>query len=203
MSDDFKLRNPRREEAKSDLDLTSEKENIKMEQAVQEEEKRQQAKNKKRSKLEASVVYGSIKKISKMMDDYFLDPIIGLLPGVGDFFTPIFAVPFVYVSMFEIKSVPLTLAIIYNTVFDILVGMIPLLGIVIDAFNKGFRKNMRLITGFVEDDRTVINEVNRKAVMMVVLICLVCLAIYALVRFAFYALGSAFDFVQGLVQGFI
>jgi bacteriorhodopsin len=62
---------------------------------------------------------------------------------------------------------------------------------------------MRLITGFVEDDRTVINEVNRKAVMMVVLICLVCLAIYALVRFAFYALGSAFDFVQGLVQGFI
>ena len=37
MSDDFKLRNPRREEAKSDLDLTSEKENIRMEQAVQED----------------------------------------------------------------------------------------------------------------------------------------------------------------------
>lgn len=203
MSNDFKLRNSRREEAMADLDLTGEKENKKMEQAVQEEERRQQAKNLKREKLEASVIYGSIKKISKIMDDYYLDPIIGLLPGVGDLFTPIFAVPFVYVSMFKIKSISLTLAIIYNTVFDVLVGLIPLLGIVIDALNKGFRKNMRLITGFVEDDRTVINEVNRKAVMMVVLICLVCLAIYAFVRFAFYALGCAFDFVQGLVQGFI
>lgn len=43
-------------------------------------------------------------------------------------------------------------------------------------------KNMRLIVGYVEDDRTIINEVNRKAVWTAILIAVFCLIIYLLVR---------------------
>lgn len=59
--------------------------------------------------------------------------------------------------------------------------MIPFfIGDVIDVFNRSYLKNLEIITGFVEDDKYVIEEVNRKAVWMGILIAIFGYLIYLL-----------------------
>ena len=71
--------------------------------------------------------YRIMVKTSKYMDKYFLDPILGfILPaGIGDTISSVFAFPFIYYSLCVVKSVPLTLAVIFNILKDVLIGVIP------------------------------------------------------------------------------
>ena len=117
------------------------------------------------------------------MDKYYLDAVLGfLLEGFGDLLTQLLTLPYIYVSAVKIRSVPLTLAVIYNALCDIAMGLIPFyIGDVIDVFNKSFVRNFKLIVGFVEGDKKVISEINRKAVRMAVLIVMLCVIIYFLV----------------------
>ena len=82
---------------------------------------------------------------------------------------------------------------------DLVLGLIPFfIGDILDAFNKSYKKNYRLIVGFVEDDRDVIREVNSKAVKTAIMIGIFCIIIYYLVKWT-YALGSnLYDFVLSL-----
>ena len=117
------------------------------------------------------------------MDSYFLDPIIGfLLPaGTGDALTSIFVFPYIYVAAFQVKSLPLTLAVIFNVLKDVFLGMLPFwIGDIVDVFNRSYKQNARLIVGFVEDDKDVIEEVNRKAFWTGVMIIIFCVLIYFL-----------------------
>ena len=73
--------------------------------------------------------------ITRYMDRYYLDAIIGIIPGWGDIITIFCAVPFIYFSTRVIKSIPLTLAIINNALSDVLLGMIPFfVGDIIDIY---------------------------------------------------------------------
>lgn len=160
-------------------------------------------KHARRKEIESSRTYRLTQQISKWMGNYYLDPIIGfLLPGGGDIVTGLFIFPYLYISIFKLRSLPLTLAIIYNILFDILVGMIPAhLGDVIDIFNKAYVKNSRLLTGFVEGDTTVIREVNRKAILFGILILLIILLIYLLILLILQIgtwIGSAYTWLWGL-----
>ena len=114
------------------------------------------------------------------MDDYFLDPILGFfVPVIGDILPSLLVAPYIYVSLLKIRSIPLTLAIIYNMLLDWLIGMIPMyIGDVIDVFNKAYKKNWKLIVGFVEDDEETIQEVNKKAIFMGIMIFILSLLIY-------------------------
>ena len=80
--------------------------------------------------------------------------------------------------MVKIKSIPLTLAIIYNMLLDILIGLIPFVGVVGDIFKRAFARNALLIEGYVEGRQAVIREVERKAVWMALLIVLFFFLIY-------------------------
>ncbi len=114
------------------------------------------------------------------MDDYFLDPIIGLIPEPGDALTSIFTLPFfLYVALGKVRSIPLALAITFNFLLDTLIGMIPfMIGNVMDFFFKSNKKNLKLITNYVEGDKATINEVNKKAFGMSFLIIVLCMLIY-------------------------
>lgn len=104
-----------------------------------------------------------------------------LLPGVGDTLTSVFVLPFIYVAACKVRSIPLTLAVIYNVLFDVAIGMIPFfIGDVVDACNRSYVKNRRLIIGFVEDDKEVIRDVNKKAFRTGILIAVFCVLIYLL-----------------------
>lgn len=172
------IQNRRRQRVMEELGFIDAKEEARLAHAREKEEKRQQRKQNKRRELENSASYRAVVGISRLCDTWMLDPIIGFF-GVGDILTTMLAFPSIYVSLFKIRSIPLTLACIFNTTLDFLLGSIPFfIGDICDIFYRSFRKNLKLIQGFVEDDRAVIAEVNRKAIWMFLGIALVGLLIY-------------------------
>lgn len=140
---------------------------------------REEIKNKKE--------YAMLQTVAKYMDKYNLDGIIGLVPYVGDYFSAVALIPFVYVTLFVIKSVPLTLAVINNCLRDILIGMIPfMIGNIIDFFHKSNLQSMNMIIGYVEGDKETVKAVRRSAllsvIIMVILITLIVLMAILLVK---------------------
>lgn len=122
-----------------------------------------------------------------------------MLEGFGDLLTQLLTLPYIYVSAVKIRSVPLTLAVIYNALCDIAMGLIPFyIGDVIDVFNKSFVRNFKLIVGFVEGDKKVISEINRKAVRMAVLIVMLCVIIYFLVLLTIKVMTWFWHVIAGL-----
>lgn len=115
--------------------------------------------------LKNNKVYRLMQRLTTYLDKYYLDAIAGLVPGgVGDIIGALFGLVHVYFSLFFLHSLPLTFAILNNSLRDVLVGMIPFyVGDVIDFFHKANRKNMALIDGFINDDQEIIHAVNRKA----------------------------------------
>ena len=138
--------------------------------------------NEKQEIIRNSVSYKLVPAIALWMDRRLLDPLIGLvLPGFGDALTSVLAVPYLYLSIVKLKSIPLTLAIVCNILLDVLIGIIPYIGVVGDVFKRAFTRNAAMIKGYVEGDRAIMQEIDRKAVGMAFLIVILCGLIYAMV----------------------
>lgn len=138
--------------------------------------------NEKQKIIRNSVSYKLVHAIALWMDRCLLDPLIGLvLPGFGDALTSVLAVPYLYLSIVKLKSIPLTLAIVCNILLDVLIGIIPYIGVVGDVFKRAFTRNAALIKGYVEGDKAIMQEIDRKAVGMAFLIVILCGLIYAMV----------------------
>ena len=142
----------------------AEKNDNKIHLAHQKEEERRRKKEQKRNELRASSMYSTLEWVKHVFDDYYLDAIIGFVPGFGDVVTTFMALPFINFCIFKVKSLPLTLAVLNNYMIDMILGMIPyFIGNIIDFFYKAHRKNLDLIVGYINDDQSVIDDVNRKA----------------------------------------
>ena len=138
--------------------------------------------NEKQEIIRNSVSYKLVHAIALWMDRRLLDPLIGLvLPGFGDALTSVLAVPYLYLSIVKLKSIPLTLAIVCNILLDVLIGIIPYIGVVGDVFKRAFTRNAAMIKGYVDGDRAIMQEIDRKAVGMAFLIVILCGLIYAMV----------------------
>ncbi len=132
--------------------------------------------NKKSLKIENSKSYKLVCTLATLMDKYYIDPIIGIIPIAGDIIPPLCSIPSIYVSALKLKSIPLTLAVTLNILIDSLIGMIPFfIGNILDFYNKSYIKNLRLIVGYVNDDKETIARVNKKASISVVLIFVITL----------------------------
>ena len=147
------------------------------------EELRRQRREKEIRNLKASKAYKFISTVTTLADKYFLDALLGLVPSVGDLVSSIFGLPFIYVTLFKVKSIPLTLAVIYNYLVDILLGSIPFfIGDAIDFFSKAHVKNLDLITRYVEGDKKTIRQVRSKALLTAFLIIILSVIIYFVFR---------------------
>lgn len=177
------MANNRRNDAMTELGFANEKEENVVSEAINKEELRRKRKEEKLRELQESDSYQLISFITTLSDKYFLDPIIGLFPVVGDFITSVVGLPFIYVTLVKVRSIPLTLAVIYNYLIDMLLGCIPFwIGDIIDFFNKAHIKNMKLITHYVQDDKGTVNEVNSKALRTAFLIVILSVVIYYMVK---------------------
>lgn len=187
----------RRRQVHDDLDLTSEREERAMNRAIEKEQERQQRKIQRQMEIEQSSSYQLVSGTAKVMDKYFLDAILGFVPAIGDAIGSVCALPFIYVALFKVRSIPLTLAVIYYNMLDVLIGLIPFwIGNVCDFFHRANLKNFHLIRGFVEDDKEIIQEVNRKATFMGVMIVVLFFLIYLMVSFVvgvFSSIGAIFS----------
>ena len=145
----------------------------------------------RRKRLMDNKAYQTMNGLTRYMDRYYLDALIGIMPGWGDAIALLSVVPFVYFSSRVIKSIPLTLAVLNNALRDVLMGMIPFfVGDVIDFFHRANIQNMQMIQGFVDGDETIIKQVNQRAwqtaIVLIVLLLLIALMIWALVSFGSY-----------------
>lgn len=153
-------------------------------------EKREQ----QRARLMENKAYQAMNGLTKYMDRYYLDALFGLVPGWGDLLTILSAIPFVYFSAKVLKSIPLTLAVLNNSLRDVLLGMIPFfVGDIIDIFHRANTQNMKMVQGFVDGDEMVIKDVNKKAtqsaIFLVVMIILIGLMFWALIAFGKYLIS--------------
>ena len=145
----------------------------------------------RRKRLMDSKAYQTMSSLTRYMDRYYLDALIGFIAVWGDAITILCVVPFVYFSSRVIKSIPLTLAVLNNALRDVLMGMIPFfVGDIIDFFHRANIQNMQMTQGFVDGDETIIKQVNKKAwqsaIVLIVLLLLIVLMIWALVSFGSY-----------------
>ena len=144
-----------------------------------------------RKRLMDNRAYQTMQGLTRYMDRYYLDALIGVIPGWGDAIALLSAVPFVYFSARVIKSVPLTLAILNNALRDVLMGLIPFfVGDIIDFFHRANIQNMQMIQGFVDGDEAIIKQVNQRAfqsaIILAILLLLIALMIWALISFGSY-----------------
>ena len=145
----------------------------------------------RRKRLMENKVYQTMDFLTRYMDRYYLDAIIGIISGWGDIIAFVSVIPFLYFSLRVIKSIPLTLAVLNNALRDVLVGMIPFfVGDVIDFFHRANIQNMRMIQGFVDGDEAIIRQVNQRAwqsvIVLIILLLLIVLMIWALVSLGSY-----------------
>ena len=118
----------------------------------------------RRKRLMGNKAYQTMTSLTRYMDRYHLDALIGIIPGWGDAIALISVVPFVYFAARVIKSFPLTLAVLNNALRDGLMGMIPFfVGDIIDFFHRANIQNMQMVQGFVDGDRAIIRQVNQRA----------------------------------------
>lgn len=132
---------------------------------------------------------------AKSYDDYFLDPIVGFfIPGFGDLLSSMASIPALHIAIFKLRSFTLTIAILAGFIIDLIVGVIPIAGDIIDAFYKSNKRSYRFIIGYYEDDPEVKSEINKKAVIGCIL-----LALIGVILWTFYEMVvGIYNWVVGL-----
>ena len=124
-----------------------------------------------------------------------LDPIIGLLPGIGDSISAMASAPSLYFAIFNAKSIRLTMAILYFTIVDWLVGLVPAVGDIIDFFYMSHRKTYRICVGFLENDPEVQKEIDKAITSLVVLLII----LGALLYFAYELIMKIAEWCSSLI----
>ena len=140
--------------------------------------------------MENSRTYGWLQRVSEIMDRYYVDAALGFaIPGgIGDAIAALISVVYIVFTAVKVRSFPLTLAVINNTLRDVLLGMIPFyVGDIIDVFHRSNQQNMNLIRGFVEGDEETIRTVNRKAIYSIILFVCLCILLYFMVKVVIWA----------------
>ena len=96
-----------------------------------------------------------IRRLSRLLDSAFvvpgtslrvgLDPILGLLPGLGDLVSPLFTIGVIWQARELGMPRIVQLRMIFNVAIDTFVGMVPIAGDLFDFAWKANDKNMALL----------------------------------------------------------
>ena len=136
-----------------------------------------------------------LEKISRLMDSKFtvpgtkfkfgVDPVLGLIPGVGDALTFGVSSYLIYHMYRYGASNKLVVLMMLNVIVDTVIGSIPVLGGIFDFFYKANDRNVRLMKQYYEEGR---HRGSGKWIIIVAVILF--LAIFAGVIYLIYLLLS-------------
>ena len=108
-----------------------------------------------------------------------LDAIIGLLPGIGDISTPIFATLLIIQGVRMRLPAVVQARMVLNAAIDMLVGFIPILGDLVDI---GFKANLRNLALLERHARPGVTPSRSDYIFVIV--CVIVLAFIAIAPFA-------------------
>ncbi len=86
------------------------------------------------------------------------DPIIGLIPGIGDIITLLFHIIPFYMALKLKVSIWVLARMVVNSAIDIGVGSIPIMGDMFDFFFLAHRRNFKLINSYVVQQDSVTHQ---------------------------------------------
>jgi hypothetical protein len=120
---------------------------------------------------ERLIALDRIRKFSRLMDTAFRipgigfrfgwDPIIGLIPGAGDLVSTVFS-GYIILLATRFKLPTKVLAwMIFNVALESVVGTIPLIGDLFDAYYKSNIRNLSLLEEHLQIDEPELIEVDR------------------------------------------
>ncbi len=148
--------------------------------------------------------------LSKLLDRYHLDGLIGLIPGWGDAATGVGSLAILGVA-FARKVPTIVLArMLLNIAVDVGLGLIPVLGDVFDFFHGANRKNLAMLKEHLApveprtsgEETTTAIEPARKGSMKDYAIVFAALTLVAVsIAAPFVFAGVAIDYLMTLFQG--
>ncbi len=114
---------------------------------------------------------------SKIMDDYYMDPILGLIPGAGDLVSSILSLFSLRIA-FKLRSAPLFMAMLFNILLDLLIGLIPVAGTIGDFFYKSNIRNYQLAEGYIRKDKKIRKSIHKRVAVFMGGILVILFLIY-------------------------
>lgn len=95
----------------------------------------------------------NLQRLARLLDSQFsignfrfgIDPLLGLIPGVGDFISLMMSGGFLALAAKHGASKKLLILMALNVLFDTIIGSIPILGQIFDFFYKANDRNARLM----------------------------------------------------------
>jgi hypothetical protein len=93
-----------------------------------------------------------LQRLARLLDSQFkignfrfgIDPLLGLVPGIGDFISLLISGGFLALASRHGASRKLLILMALNVLFDAIIGSIPVLGQIFDFFFKANNRNARL-----------------------------------------------------------
>lgn len=123
-----------------------------------------------------------------------IDPILGIIPGLGDVTSFTFSSLLILMMSRKGASGKVVALMIVNVLIDTIIGSIPILGTVFDFFYKANNRNVRLLKKHYQEGKY---QGSGKGVVAITLVVLVLLLI-GLIILLFKMIAFIFDFLRGL-----
>jgi hypothetical protein len=105
----------------------------------------------------------TLRKAAQLLDSAFvipgtsyrvgLDPILGLMPGLGDLVSPLFTIGILWQARELAIPRVVLLRMIFNVAIDSLLGVVPVVGDLFDFAWKANNKNMALLEQHAQEER--------------------------------------------------
>ncbi len=172
------MANQRREETRSQLNLKSDKQKERERKSLEKAEREAAKVAERRAEIEKNGTYEVfISGFSFGLD--ILDGVLGFLEMGGDLLMSLVSLVYVYISLFVVRSLRLTAAVLTVALVDAVVGFIPVVGSAVDFVFCANYINKNLIKGFVEGNKEAQRRVNiLSSVCLVVVAVIVALIVY-------------------------
>jgi hypothetical protein len=144
-----------------------------------------------------------LRRVARMLDSalpvpgtsfrFGLDPILGLIPGLGDLVSPLFTLGMLFQA--RDLGVPrvVQLRMIFNVAIDVLTGFVPLIGDLFDFAWKANNRNLALLERHAYEEHT-----PSAGDWAFVAVCVALLVVIAAVPFLL--LGWAVNLIAGLFR---
>jgi hypothetical protein len=138
-----------------------------------------------------------VESIAYLMDNQFripgtkmrfgLDPILGLVPFLGDISTFAVSGALVLTMARHGASRNLVIRMVVNIILDLIIGSIPVLGAIFDFAYKANDRNVKLLREHYHEGKHQGNGTGFLAMVILVLLIALGLVLYGLVMFASWA----------------
>jgi hypothetical protein len=141
----------------------------------------------------------ALRRVAELLDNAFvvpgtsyrigLDPIIGLLPGIGDLISPLFAIGMLLQArQLGIPKV-VQARMLINVAIDTIVGAVPLVGDLFDFAWKSNEKNLALLELHAREERRGSRGDYAFVALMILLVLVLAVVPFALLGWLFSAAG--------------